>query len=83
MANLRDLAARLAPPRERTPVPAYRQAVVEAVSAGPPASISVRIGGEGVVIPGVRYAHTLAPAAGQTVWVLVLGKDMMATHRLA
>lgn len=82
MANLRDLAAALAPRPERTPVPVYRQAVISDVAAGPPATVSVLLGGEGTAIPGVRYVAGLAPQVGQTVWILVLGKDLLVVFRL-
>lgn len=82
-ANLRDLAAALASPADRVAPPVLRQGVITATAAGPPATVSVSIGGE-PAIPGVRYATSIgAPAVGQTVWLLVSDTDLFVAFRLA
>lgn len=60
-----------------------RQAVVTAVSVGPPASVSIQIAGDTDTISGVRYLASYTPSVGDTVWVDVQDSDPIVIGRLA
>lgn len=57
-----------------------RQAVVQSVQTG---SVTIRLGASTVDITGVRYLASYSPVAGDTVWVLVDGPDLLIFGRVA
>lgn len=79
----RNLARQLTQDRRPRIVPelALRQAVVQSIDTGPPPSATVRVGGSTVDIAGVRWIG-VPPEAGDTVWVLRSGHDLLIIGRL-
>lgn len=67
----------------RSHVVTRRQGVVTAVATGPPASLSVEIGGSDTVVSGVRYLNSYSPSVGHTVWVDIQDSDPIVIGRLA
>lgn len=60
-----------------------RQGVVVAHTAGPPASMTVTLGGSSTQIAGVRYLGWYSPVNGDTVWCLRWGAGLVSLGKLA
>lgn len=78
--EVRGLARELKNPPEGL---ALRWAVVQSLQAGPPASLTLRMGGDATDVPGVRYLAAYSPTAGDTVAVLLAAGDLLVLGRLA
>lgn len=76
--RLGQVAARIA--RESKGGAVLRQAVVSAVAGN---TVSLKIGGSTVPVPGVRYANHLTLLVNDTVWVAVQPPDMWVIAKLA
>lgn len=53
-----------------------RQGVVDTVDAGS-ATVDVTVGGSSTVITDVNYLDSYTPTAGDTVWILSNGPDLL------
>lgn len=71
--DIRDLAAELnKPPLAFEPSDA-RKGVIVSVQGGPPPSVTVRMSGSTVQIPGVVYLRSYRPVVGDTVLMIKVG----------
>jgi hypothetical protein len=62
-------------------VPLWRQAIVSAVDAGPPPSVTLDM--DGAETGPIRYLDSLAPVVGDTVWLLANDSDKTVVGKLA
>lgn len=58
-------------------------AVVEDIDAGPPATVTITVGGSTTEIPGVRYAASYAPTVGDVVYGRIVDTDYLVEGKLA
>ena len=83
MSRMDDLAEVLAQRTvEAGPVTTLRQAVVTDVD-GATSTITVRLGGSTVDVPGVRYLASYSPTVSDRVMVLRAGGDLLVLGDLA
>lgn len=68
---VRDFAEEITPSPQKRLV--RRNAVIQAISAGPPATVSLTIGS--LIIPNVRYLNSYWPTVGDVVFVDFNGPD--------
>lgn len=80
-STTRDLLVALDGLRDkgRTPPPAFRQAVITAVTGS---TVTIQIGGSTTSIPGVKFLNSYSPSVGDTVWVMTQGSDVWVVGEL-
>lgn len=81
--EVRQLAREIKDVPNAEPGLGLRQATVQAVVAGPPATVTVRFAGSTLDITGVRYLGSYAPTAGDVIWILQSGSDLLGIGKLA
>ena len=59
------------------------QAEVDAVVAGPPATVTIKIRGDTSLITGIRYLDSYSPTAADIVFCLINKGDILVLGKLA
>jgi hypothetical protein len=62
---------------------AIHQAVVQAVVAGPPASLTIRLSGDATDLTGIRYLSSYSPTTSDVVFCLINAGDIFVLGKLA
>jgi len=62
---------------------AIHQAVVLATAAGPPASLSIALSGDGTALTGIRYLSSYSPTVADVVFCLINAGDILVLGKLA
>lgn len=78
----RQLARRLAPQLPQGYVTRHRGEIT-ATSAGPPATVSVKIDGQTTALSGIRYLASYSPVVGDIVEILIDDTDVLILGDLA
>jgi hypothetical protein len=82
--GLRELAdLLLATPGEPAAGLQFRQGVVTALAAGPPPTVTVRIGKAATAVPSIRYHSAYIPAVNDVVFLIQNGPDVLCLGTLA
>lgn len=58
-------------------------AVVTGINAGPPSTLTIRLFGSTVDVPGVRHARSYTPNLGDTVYGRIVSTDYLVEGALA
>ena len=62
---------------------AIHQAVVQSSTAGPPASVTIRLSGDTTNISGIRYLSSYSPTNSDVVFCLINAGDIFVLGKLA
>lgn len=82
--GLRELADAFQPtPGDPAAGLQLRQGVITALAAGPPPTVTVRIGKATTAVPGIRYHSAYIPAVSDVVFLVQNGSDVLCLGTLA